>query len=396
MRFTKDDIVLLILGVFFAISIVSPIVLISNINKDKIESLNKAALQKEERRINELKKQEELDEQKRKKEKELEEIKKAQIEKEKKEEEERKKEEEERKKREAEKEKEENAKMSSLTSVGKFFFKNSLNEAEQKAYNVIYSKILAFEENYFAIPNVPVASLLKIHDYILSDNEEIFYVTALRYITNSSKYCTKVKLEYNCNKSTKVKNQKEIETIADSIVKKVKGKSKYEKTKYIHDYIIKNTQYVLNSTDNQNIASVFLYKKSVCAGYAKAFQYLLRKAGVYCIYITGDAINILDQNNPNAVTRHAWNLVKLDDGKYYYVDTTFDDPIFTNNTKKDFCSYAHLNITTKELLLNHKINKDLREEYEKAVACLREKNREDEECYYICKCRECCKCRGDH
>ena len=50
----------------------------------------------------------------------------------------------------------------------------------------------------------------------------------------------------------------------------------------------------------------------------------------------------------------------------------------------------------KQEELNHKINKDLREEYEKAVACLREKNRDAEECDYICKCRECCKYRGDH
>ena len=40
--------------------------------------------------------------------------------------------------------------------------------------------------------------------------------------------------------------------------------------------------------DNQNICSVFIGKKSVCAGYSKAMQYLMEKQGLFCTYVTGE------------------------------------------------------------------------------------------------------------
>ncbi len=53
---------------------------------------------------------------------------------------------------------------------------------------------------------------------------------------------------------------------------------------------------------------------AVCDGYAKAYQYLLQKVGVYSHMVTGWG----------AGGGHAWNLVNLD-GKWYYTDLTWDD-----------------------------------------------------------------------
>ena len=61
---------------------------------------------------------------------------------------------------------------------------------------------------------------------------------------------------------------------------------------------------------NPHIAIV--NKKTVCAGYAKAFQLLLTKLNIPCYYIVGFAKEA-----------HAWNIVKLDG--YYNVDLTWDD-----------------------------------------------------------------------
>ena len=59
-------------------------------------------------------------------------------------------------------------------------------------------------------------------------------------------------------------------------------------------------------------------RQSVCAGYSKATQYLLEQLGVFCTYVTGKTT---EGGN------HAWNLVKCN-GDYYYVDTTWGDPVF--------------------------------------------------------------------
>ena len=64
---------------------------------------------------------------------------------------------------------------------------------------------------------------------------------------------------------------------------------------------------------NQSVYSALVNGKTVCAGYARAFQYLLQQLGIPCYYCTG-----------YAGEAHAWNIVALDDG-YYNVDVTWDD-----------------------------------------------------------------------
>lgn len=93
-----------------------------------------------------------------------------------------------------------------------------------------------------------------------------------------------------------------------------------EKAVVLHDYIVLNTQYnkeVANggtapTRDVYNTYGVFVNQDAVCNGYALAYQLLLNKAGIDNVFVT----------NYN----HAWNYVMLD-GKYYNVDTTWDDPV---------------------------------------------------------------------
>lgn len=89
-----------------------------------------------------------------------------------------------------------------------------------------------------------------------------------------------------------------------------------------HDLIIDAIDYAYESdgTTPQNdrwahsIIGVFTDTGAVCEGYAKAFQLLLNASGVDNVYVCGDAGG-----------RHAWNLVCLDDGEWYWFDLTWDD-----------------------------------------------------------------------
>ena len=59
-------------------------------------------------------------------------------------------------------------------------------------------------------------------------------------------------------------------------------------------------------------------KKAVCQGYANLFYRLANDAGIDCRIITGKAYN------SDGTADHAWNIVRMADGKYYCLDATWD------------------------------------------------------------------------
>ena len=100
------------------------------------------------------------------------------------------------------------------------------------------------------------------------------------------------------------------------------GASEYDKVKAAYEYIIFHTDYSHDSVQNQNIQSVFIDHRSVCAGYARAFEYLLDQAGVWCGLVEG---SISDTGEG-----HAWNIVRID-GSYTFVDPSWGDPTYEEN-----------------------------------------------------------------
>ncbi len=59
----------------------------------------------------------------------------------------------------------------------------------------------------------------------------------------------------------------------------------------------------------------FLYGLGVCQSYAYAYQWLCQRAGLWCTTCFGMSYG----------EGHAWNVIKLDSGKTYYMDLTWAD-----------------------------------------------------------------------
>lgn len=94
--------------------------------------------------------------------------------------------------------------------------------------------------------------------------------------------------------------------------------SEYGKALKIRDIVCNNVVYLTNSYD-QSLYSAVILGETVCAGYTKLYSVLANAAGL-------DGIGIISGT-------HAWNKVKID-GKWYNVDTTWDDD---KNTRDYFC-----------------------------------------------------------
>ncbi|MBQ8797074.1 MAG: hypothetical protein IJZ56_02640 [Oscillospiraceae bacterium] len=80
----------------------------------------------------------------------------------------------------------------------------------------------------------------------------------------------------------------------------------------IHDYLIAHAAYD-ETLESNGSYDLLVEGSAVCAGYARAYQDLMLRAGIDCRYVVSEAMD------------HAWNLVDID-GKWYHVDLTWDDP----------------------------------------------------------------------
>lgn len=194
----------------------------------------------------------------------------------------------------------------------------------------------------------------RIFQCVLIDHPEIFYTTGYTY-TKYSRGDRTVGIDfagtYSLPREEAVNKAEEIRERASEWLSDIPSDaSEYDKVKAVYEKIIFSTDYDLNASDNQNIASVFLGNSSVCQGYAKATQYLLNHLGVMCTLVQGTV---------DTGEAHAWNLVRVD-GDYYYVDTTWGDASYrmedgSGQEELPEINYDYLCVTTQELLRTHRI-----------------------------------------
>lgn len=91
--------------------------------------------------------------------------------------------------------------------------------------------------------------------------------------------------------------------------------SDYDKTKWAYDWIVSNVKY--DYTYKNSSAYQGLTESTVCEGYAKIFYVFATELGLDCFIVDGMA------NGTGVWEGHAWNVVQMEDGKWYCVDTTF-------------------------------------------------------------------------
>lgn len=134
-----------------------------------------------------------------------------------------------------------------------------------------------------------------------------------------------------------------IEQKLDEIQNKVltENTTTEQKIKLIHDYIISNTKYDVQKTENTNST---LYKSEIaygpllqgygiCSGYTDAMQLILERLEI--------------ENFKVASANHVWNAVKIDD-TWKHLDLTWDDPIL--DIGLDWIIHDFYLISTEELL----------------------------------------------
>lgn len=174
---------------------------------------------------------------------------------------------------------------------------------------------------------------------LIYENPDIFYLDVTRMSINIEKITKITGVKYNVfidngndfsyladgfySKQDVEKYEAQIKDVKNRIVANLQGKSDYEKIKVVHDYLVDTIEYesTLSQYTIYDIYGALVMKKSVCEGYAKAFQYIMNELGIENAIVIGKGTN-----SRNQTENHAWNYVKLN-GNWYAVDSTWDDPI---------------------------------------------------------------------
>lgn len=221
------------------------------------------------------------------------------------------------------------------------YYYQTLEENEKQAYLKMYHALMNLEESV-VVKDVEKDMLETLYVMVKDDHPEIFWAeNRFSFSTRFDGKQFELHFTYPMNmeevKSVQEQIEKETETLMSTLNETT---DEFDKVRKIYTYVITKTKYVSKAQDDQNIQSVFLNGQSVCAGYARAVQYLCLKAGIDCTYIEGYGIKEQKEK-----IRHAWNMLKIKD-VYYYLDATWGD---VENDKPHACN-AYFLMSSDEML----------------------------------------------
>ncbi|MCM1088030.1 MAG: hypothetical protein NC419_07720 [Muribaculaceae bacterium] len=210
-----------------------------------------------------------------------------------------------------------------------------LDDAGKHLYRQIYANANALTEQFAPVEDVSVTGLKNTFAAVYNDHPELFWMdTAYSCKYRSNGQCAEIDLQFNYTAEDLRKETATFEEKSNEIVNEAKNlESDYEKEKYVHDKLLAKADYVAYAKINQSAYSALVNGRTVCAGYARAFQYMLQQLGIPCYYCTG-----------YAGESHAWNIVALEGG-YYNVDVTWDDT--------GAGTYTYFNRTDMDIAGNH-------------------------------------------
>lgn len=137
------------------------------------------------------------------------------------------------------------------------------------------------------------------------------YVYSWKGTNGSAKISLEVQYRENSEQYAFV--NKKTASIVKAMIKP--GMNDHQRVKAIHDYVVRLLKY------DVDLANYTAYEglktgEAVCQGYTLLTYKLLKEAGISGLIAEGTAKG----------QAHAWNLVKLD-GRWYHLDTTWDDPL---------------------------------------------------------------------
>lgn len=208
-----------------------------------------------------------------------------------------------------------------------------LNDTGKALYRQIYANTLNLNTTFRPVEQVNMDTMQMIILSVVFDHPELFWLDTTFYQEFDYKGAAiKLRLRYYDRINNIPAANREFQSIVEQIVAGAEGlPDVYSKELYVHNLLAEKLNYKHNPLD-QSAYSAIVGNDTVCAGYAKAFQYLMQRLGVPTYLCAGSAGEL-----------HAWNIIKLGDN-YYNVDCTWDDQnptVYDYYNLSDADNYMH-------------------------------------------------------
>lgn len=197
-----------------------------------------------------------------------------------------------------------------------------LKEDLQPAYQTLLEGLKQQNER-ITLRNLAKAELESIYTAVRDDHPELFYLGsryAYEVYTDGRIYLYP---DYVYTAEEIGERQAQIEEQSAALLAQLPADADVRETaRFLYAYVIEHAEYG-SGTNDQNMDSFFIEGKTVCAGYARVYQYLMQQAGIPCVYVSGTLL-ASDLQEAYDTSAHAWNMVRLE-GDWFYVDATSGD-----------------------------------------------------------------------
>lgn len=186
------------------------------------------------------------------------------------------------------------------------YYYDQLSETQKRIFLIILGEMPKMQEEYVGFRNAAVDDFIKVREAIfLSAIDSYNSNFKLSYYEKDNIIFLKIGVE----DKIKEEQEEEIRQTANKILQEIDGESQEEIIIQIYNWCTANIMYdeTTQKENTRNLYGALIERSCVCQGFAKAFEYLCNKKGIYAICVVND--------------KHMWNYVLLGD-KWYAVDTT--------------------------------------------------------------------------
>ena len=187
-----------------------------------------------------------------------------------------------------------------------------LSEREQMLYTVLYRGIQAHKEQIVLPDTFTASEYERVYLLVSMQEPEFFY---LDDVYELSERMNTANIHYVADKDSAERMLKNMEAEANEILSGLEDwMTEGEQQAYLHDAIAERCEYI-EPTMPDSAYTALVSGGAKCEGYAKAYVYLCRLAGMDAMCVTGES---------GRGVKHVWNIAKIDEN-YYNIDVTWDD-----------------------------------------------------------------------